>query len=677
MTDPRRRFNSREHVALYLVADGRCSECGAGLEPGWHADHVDPHVAGGPTQVVNGQALCPACNLKKGARLMAYRDTFQARPFQQAVIDKVMDGIESGRRVTLVLAGPGSGKTLAYQATANHLHREGLVDFAAVFVPRLILARQCETKWLARDPETGETHGDHRLFDARDRLGPIRHTPNRTPIVPPNVTGVGVVTTYASLTNAAGEVIFTEWAKAHKGRFLLVADEAQFCGAANDERSGGTRAGALIEQLHVYSAHTLLLTGTPYRSDDQGLVLAWPEYYGEPNDAGLRPLLSHVSATYQDGVAEGYLRPFEALLHDARVRWRAVTNDIHEYDLSSSGADLRDVLRDREVWQPIVDQVVELVSRKQRVDPGYRGLIACMEQAEARKVEDYISRTHHGVTTRIAISDDGPEAETALREFGTDAKVADILVTVRKAFIGYDCPQITVVGVLTNYRDHGHLLQLVGRGLRVWRDAEARTQSCIVVAPDDPDMQTFIDFMRDESDAGMRERDRRERELAERKPLTPDELGGIESAHVTRLRAVSNDVEVDHDELAWVETQRSEYDLVDDSTKLAKLLRAVRDQAHPEPLPPLPGRVIAATPAATEEEQVLDVRRRTTKAITKYLASVGFHPKMPGYGTVCKKMTAAVNREARVSAAEDVWTLEEANRRLAAVATLAEQGWGP
>jgi hypothetical protein len=46
--------------------------------------------------------------------------------------------------------------------------------------------------------------------------------------------------------------------------------------------------------------------------------------------------------------------------------------------------------------------------------------------------------------------------------------------TVRKAFIGYDCKMITVVGVLTNYRDMGHLMQLVGRGLRTWRRSRAR-----------------------------------------------------------------------------------------------------------------------------------------------------------------------------------------------------------
>ena len=63
----RRFFNSRERTALYLAADGCCTRCGAELEPGWHADHVDPHSHGGETDVINGQALCPDCNLKKGA----------------------------------------------------------------------------------------------------------------------------------------------------------------------------------------------------------------------------------------------------------------------------------------------------------------------------------------------------------------------------------------------------------------------------------------------------------------------------------------------------------------------------------------------------------------------------------------------------------------------------------
>ena len=64
-----RRFATSARVALFLAARGRCAECGAALERGWHADHVTPVVAGGATEPANGRALCPRCNLVKGGRL--------------------------------------------------------------------------------------------------------------------------------------------------------------------------------------------------------------------------------------------------------------------------------------------------------------------------------------------------------------------------------------------------------------------------------------------------------------------------------------------------------------------------------------------------------------------------------------------------------------------------------
>ena len=64
-----RRFPSAVRVALFLAGHGRCAECGAELEPGWHADHVRPLRAGGRTEPANGRALCPRCNLRKGGRV--------------------------------------------------------------------------------------------------------------------------------------------------------------------------------------------------------------------------------------------------------------------------------------------------------------------------------------------------------------------------------------------------------------------------------------------------------------------------------------------------------------------------------------------------------------------------------------------------------------------------------
>src|SRR5690606_41886026 len=62
----RRRFNTAARVAMYLASGGRCSNCGTELEPGWHGDHITPWSRGGATDSINGQALCPSCNLRKG-----------------------------------------------------------------------------------------------------------------------------------------------------------------------------------------------------------------------------------------------------------------------------------------------------------------------------------------------------------------------------------------------------------------------------------------------------------------------------------------------------------------------------------------------------------------------------------------------------------------------------------
>lgn len=62
-----RRFSSRQRFVLRLTAFNRCKVCGVKLTRAFHADHVRAWSKGGETETHNGQALCPACNLKKGA----------------------------------------------------------------------------------------------------------------------------------------------------------------------------------------------------------------------------------------------------------------------------------------------------------------------------------------------------------------------------------------------------------------------------------------------------------------------------------------------------------------------------------------------------------------------------------------------------------------------------------
>lgn len=661
--DERRRFSKREKDVLFVAADGSCEECGAPLERGWNGDHHDPYSAGGPTDIANGRALCPTCNRRKGNRVH-YSDTFRPRPFQREVINSVLDGMASGRRVTVVLASPGSGKTLAYQAAATYVYREGLADLVAGFVPRIVLAQQCETSWLHRRGD-GSLAGNHELFDSRSRLGRIRHISNQPPLTGPGETGVGFVTTYSALCSAM--LIFENWAQRNRGRFLLIADEAQFCGASND-RGDGTRAGALITELQELAAHTLLLTGTPYRSDGQPLVLA---DYDEPDAEGKCALQHHAKADYRTGVTEGYLRRFEATLHEARVRWKHVDNTVTEYDLSANGADLPEVLRKPEVWQPVADGTVAGVREKQRIHAEYRGLISCMEQSDARAVYSYLTGRYPGLRVLKATTEDGPAAESALRQFQTPDG-GDIMVTVRKAFIGYDCPQIAVVGVLTHYRDWGHLEQLVGRGLRTWSGQPSRSQSCRVIAPDDPAMTKFIEYMRGESEQGLRERERRE-ESGERPNPRDDELGYVESAHTTTARVVSNDTELDNEQRLLIEAIKHEIGASEDVTILARFAEQLglaiprTEQGHENEYQPGPGGV-----PLTEKEQIAAIGVQVEEEIRDVLTAQGILGGRPDYRSHIQRLTREVNRLAGRKQ-PDCRTVEQAKARLTAVWELRER----
>ncbi|MFJ3755446.1 HNH endonuclease [Streptomyces sp. NPDC090080] len=667
--DAQRFFNARQRQLIYEQAEGLCQRCGIPLGTGWHADHRIPWADGGPTTIENGQALCEGCNLRKGQQ-MQYSDNFVPRPFQREVSTVVLERIRANKDRTIVLASPGSGKTLAYQSLATRLIREGLIDFVAVFVPRVALAQQCETSWMHKRTD-GAIGGLCLLFDSSKRLGMIRHKISDPPLTHPNEPGSGFVATYSALVSS--ERLFIEWARKHEGRFLLIADEAQFCGAAGDkEDGGGTKAGGLVERVHSFARHTLLLTGTPYRADNQQLILA--DYESDPTDPRRMTLVRDAEATYADGIAEGYLRRFEMHLTEARVTRRTVgavdapTGDgVLEYNLSDDGSELVPVLRDEKTWQPLVDRVVGAVKDKQKFNQAYRGLISCMGQSEAKKVQRYLHDRYPSLRVGLAISSDAG-APQELKNF--KHRPMDILVTVRMAFIGYDCPEITVVGVLTHYRDGGHLMQLVGRGLRVWDKMPPREQSCVIVAPDDPKMQGFLSLLRDENEQGLKLLEERDDREPGSEPPVQESLSYVEAAVATTTRAAGNEGDMDADELQLVEYIKAAVDSAETPLKLKDVVElagimlkaapSVPEQRSEPDAPPV------YEPPKTEREQIAEIKAQTAEAIKQYLYQRGVSPESPGYQEAMMQATKRVNDAAGFNA-QQANTLEKANKRLRAV----------
>jgi hypothetical protein len=65
--DGKRFFSPEQRTQIFQRSEGKCALCKMKLSlTNFHADHIVPYRHGGKTTVENGQALCTACNRKKG-----------------------------------------------------------------------------------------------------------------------------------------------------------------------------------------------------------------------------------------------------------------------------------------------------------------------------------------------------------------------------------------------------------------------------------------------------------------------------------------------------------------------------------------------------------------------------------------------------------------------------------
>lgn len=77
----RRTLRSKKlRALLYYSQGGLCAICKRPLPDDWHADHIVPWVKSKRTNVHEMQALCPDCNLGKGAQDGDTSQVLDAKP---------------------------------------------------------------------------------------------------------------------------------------------------------------------------------------------------------------------------------------------------------------------------------------------------------------------------------------------------------------------------------------------------------------------------------------------------------------------------------------------------------------------------------------------------------------------------------------------------------------------
>jgi superfamily II DNA or RNA helicase len=447
----RRRFNSGERAALFIAADGRCEECNVELQPGWHADHDVPFSRGGATDVVNGRALCPHCNLKKGAGVKLR--TWQQEFLTQADLDDF-----------LLVACPGAGKTTAALHALRRWWSQG--SRVVVVVPTENLKKQWKR---AAKGILGIEVSD--LFK------------NSHGRMPRDMEGIAV--TYAQVASAP--LLFRRLVS--EKRTMVILDEVHHCG---DQQSWGSAVKSAFEP----AARRLCLSGTPFRGDNSRI----PFVRYEPADGGEPRSIADYSYGYAEALRDGVCREIFFPNFEGEMEWMS-RGDILRKNFRDDIPDderarrLRTALDARSEWvREVLGQAhVELRAIREE-DTQAGGLILAIDTAHAEALADVMADVA-GVRP-IVVTSEYEDSSDRIDDFRDSRD--EWIVAVRQVSEGVDIPRLKCLVYATNVKAELFFRQAVGR---ISRGADMA--HCFL--PADPDLVTLAEKIQEERHHALRE----------------------------------------------------------------------------------------------------------------------------------------------------------------------------
>lgn len=567
----RRRFSSSERAALYLAAEGRCSVCGVDLEPGWHADHMDPWSKGGATDVINGQALCPDCNLEKGHTSMP-----ALRPWQKQALTQFL----SQARDFLAVATPGAGKTTFAVHAAQRMIDRDEIRQVIVVVPSVHLRGQWDKAAHPFGLKLDPTFANAQTVPADDFDG--------------------LATTYASV---ASQPLL--WRKlATRKPTLVVLDEIHH-GGDHDDLTWGR---AVVEAFGL-ATRRLLLSGTPARSDGHRV----PFVTYDESGAAVADFNYDYGQALQDG---GVVRPVAFPVRDGEAKW-TYAGLVPESKLLSDASDddlpkaLRAVYAPDGEWirSVLAEADADLTAvREQMPDAG--AMINACDQAHARSYVDLLHRLT-GVRPAIAVSDD-PKASDTIDRFsaGRDRW----LVTVNMVSEGVDIPRLAVGVYASRYRTEMTFRQWVGRFVRLRNEDEVTARLFI------PAVDSLVGHARRIEyavEAYLRQQDKNEdegRDTTRQLTLSITDPAVYSSGESVDAGSVHRGSEFSPDELARAKTLGDQAGMRDTPEAIATLLRMA---GHKPVVASVPIEVPNA-PAPTFAQQKAGLRRKVNRLVNQY-----------------------------------------------------------
>jgi superfamily II DNA or RNA helicase len=339
------------------------------------------------------------------------------------------------------VATPGAGKTTFALRVAAHLLVGRVVEAVTVVAP----TEHLKTQWATAAARAGVQ------LDAAFRNADIHSSADFH----------GAVLTYAQV-GAAPQV---HRRRTTARRTLVVLDEIHHAG---DSRSWGEAVAAAFTPAE----RRLLLTGTPFRSDDNPI----PFVSYERGRDGLLRSRADSAYGYGEALADGVVRPVIFMVYSGETRWRTSAGDELAARLGEPmtpdivATAWRTALDPAGDWIP---QVLRAADARLQVlrDGGMSdaaGLVIASDQAAARAYGKLLARVA-GEEPTVVVSDDAG-ASAKIGEFAASDR--RWLVAVRMVSEGVDIPRLAVGVYATNASTPLYFAQAVGRFVRARRPGE-------------------------------------------------------------------------------------------------------------------------------------------------------------------------------------------------------------
>ena len=561
-----RIFTKQQRSILYQKANGRCTLCNKAISFNeMHADHIYPWSKGGRTDISNGQALCPKCNLSKGnntnpkGSIMLNLRTCKAmnnieikskfpmlRKHQVSALElafRQRDGL-SGKH-TLIEVTPGGGKS-ALPSIFTHIVRPKYPGMKMMWVvPRKSLQEQ--------GSDSVNLGGEYSMREVLKTNLTIREGSNQFG----SAAGVdGYTITYQSINRGVQYHID----EMNEAPFALFLDECHHIKENVAPDNEGEDAGQeVIAQLinHKNCKFVYYMTGTAERHDQQ--KLAFIPYNNKNEIEFNHPDWNYIKYNRADAIEEQAKLELTFAISDAQGEYIDKDGTVTSFTslkTSNDELDSRTKLKTAlltDFSEILIDRSISELRKQRKENERAQLIILAASQKIAKRYVEYI-KDNTPYIPALATSDE-KNAQTAIRNFRYGR--VTILVTVGMAHEGLDAPGVSIITALTNYRSKPWLEQAFDRATRInYKIPQNFLQTATIFAPADDAMLEIIEMISKEQrvDVNIREdiiTDVREPN-ADSEPIN-NEYEAIDSDVVdTTISSELEDITVDEYEAMWM-----------------------------------------------------------------------------------------------------------------------------